>query len=217
MKPPLKDFLLVLFLCLPGASAFSGEPWQIWFSAQVKASFSEEMTFTFSEESRFSTEGRGLRRQSFQPIMDWKARDYLSFGLGGEYGHKWNGSGKESTYQEGIFYFTLSHQWNRITLSSRQRVEAGESEGNAQSEFRHKLVLAYSPRDTAWIPYISNEWFWDLSDDTGLKGNRLGLGTRYKFATGWQANAFLMLQHKWDSNNKKQHIPVGSLTIRYHF
>jgi len=217
MQLLFKNLLLAFPLCLIGTVAFSEEPWEIWLSAQMQANISEEVSFTLTEESRFSTEDRALRRQSFQPKLDWKVRDYLTFGLGAEYGHRWNASGKESTYQEGIFYFTLSHQWNRIAFSSRQRVEAGEREGDAQSEFRHKLVLTYTLRDAAWMPYISTEWFWDLSDDTGLKEIRSGLGGRYKFATGWQANAHLMMVHKWDSNNDRELIPVGSLSIRYTF
>lgn len=216
---------LVLFLSLGSALKGTENPMQGWLEVEASAPLTQQVRVEISTESRLSSEARSLRQQEVVPKLIWAAHKNVDFGVGYEYNHQWDLTGKEEVNEHlGLVFATFKYRWGQWQIKSRQKFEAGtetdcEGHSETQGTFRQKTTFSYDI--PGWpiklAPYIADEWFYDLAGECDLKQNRLIGGVVWEATDNLEVTIYGMRIDSWNSLDISQMTPVfgTSLSIKY--
>lgn len=100
-----------------------------------------------------------------------------------------------------------------LSWANRHRLEYRIRVGSQRWRYRNRFALSVEESDRNWIPFISSEFFFDLSEE-GLNQNRTTLGISWQLNPSIRLNLsymirFVKIQNLWDP------IQVAFISLTY--
>jgi hypothetical protein len=203
VKSKLLIVMLVAVLLSVAGISHGKEDSQIWSDASLSLRMSDYWKFTFSEEFRFN-DGDSIYHHSDVGISTDKLFENVEVGLNYRLYYHRKGSGEEwKQVHSPHFNFTYKSDLFELPISNRSRFQfLDNEEGLDYWKYRNKTTLKLDKLFTIYKfkPYVSNEIFVSLTDDTQINRNRLSAGLTYKLSK----NVDMKMFYLWQSSKKNK-------------
>ena len=210
--------LVVMLLTIAGVS-YGKEDSQIWSDASLSFRMSDYWKFTFSEEFRFN-DGDSIYHHSDVGISTDKLFENMDVGLNYRlYYHRKDGGQEWKQVHSPHLNFTFKSDLFDMPVSNRSRFQfLDNEEGQDYWKYRNKTTLKLDKWFTVYKfkPYVSNEIFINLRDDTQLNRNRASAGLTHKLSKNVDMKLFYLLQTS-KKNKDWSSMDVFGFTFKFKF
>jgi hypothetical protein len=199
------------------------EPVQAWFMQSYAQRMDYGLLFELETEERLVTEGREtLSRFEATPQIVWNHSPRYDFGAGYEFAQMWESDGMELQEHTGLAFFTVKLPVRDFRITSRQRFQFGAGVRGEETKeiavFRHRLRVDWDTERLPFrlVPFLSNEWFLDLTDGE-FRENRLVGGLMYRVNEALALEVFGMRLDEWNQEGEGKTSPVAGLAVNVEF
>lgn len=191
---------------------------QVWTMESVSQRLDYGLEAILEAEQRYATEhAQSFSRNEITPQLVWHYSPRYDFGVGYERMDEWDMDGVHTSADEGLIFGTVLWSLKDWKLSSRQRFQLGVEEGETTGVFRHRLQVVYEGERLPFrvMPFLANEWYYDLMDGTFTE-NRLWGGLRYRINRATEVEVFGMRVDDFTHPHELT-IPVVGLALNLKF
>jgi hypothetical protein len=183
-------------------NAQQNRAFEFWSSQGISQRLDYGLELSFENEQRLSTaKGETFRSEMVSPSLIWHYSPRYDFQVGYEGEMDWDAEGKLEVDHLGFVVATVKVPYGKWNLTSRQRLDAGDREGQTVSDFRHTLRLETEIFSKRWVPFVNDEWFLDLVEGR-VAENRAQMGVLYRWNRAWESEIYGMRRDLWEKDSR---------------
>lgn len=176
---------LLLVLSSPAAQAkHAGDDWQYWNEFDVQKKLSEEWTIRGHSEQWLRDNITDLYYYNFEGGALYSPSRFIDFGPFYRYEQQKSDKGRIVSNNQYYLEITPKYTIRKFQLSNRGRIEYNDRNvGSDYWRYRNRVKIAYPLKfaKVAVSPYVSDEFFWDITNHS-VNQNRFGGGLAWKLS-----------------------------------
>jgi len=212
--------LAMLAVCPFSARAGDDAPFESWLMMNWNQRLPYALEADLDVEQRFSAEGRAWIHSEVTPQLFWNYSPTWKFGLGYQNRIQWFDDGghvTQTTANEAVLTALARIPLADWHLSSRQRVQLGEKDGELSAFFRHQVRLEWRGNfPLRLVPFVADEWFLNMTNGEVFQ-NRLMAGIGYQINPAVRAEVFGMRFDRWNDLGEHSVTPVLGVKLEASF
>jgi len=218
----MKLFVVLSIILMIGSYAHATEEGDLQFWTNTKISFkmNQDWNFSFNEELRYEDDMDKLcYYHSDVGVSSSSLIDGVKTGFNYRlYNHR-SDNGPWHRVHSPHINLTFKGKIFDVPVSNRCRFQFIDNKDKPDLwKFRNKVTIKLDDffKIGGLKPYVSDEFFINLADDTQINRNRLSAGLSYKINSNTSINTFYLWQTSKSGNNWKDIDVIGlSLSIKF--
>ena len=194
----IKVFLLCMFLCCYSYLALAADVWEFWPGNTLKVKLNDKVSLKFLQEFRMHNDMSTFYTYVLYAGPYFKINKYIDTAIWYKFVESKEDDHWEDSHRcdiDGI----LKYDWGGFKLSNRSRFEHNFTKDSWLYRDRIKITRELETFNRKYAPYISNEFFLDISPDGGYHENRASIGVSTDFFLDTKLTLYYM------SRAKKEH------------
>ena len=194
-------------LCYTNFS-WAADDWEFWPGNTVKVELNDRVGLNFLEEFRIKNDMGTFYTYVLYTGTYVKINEYVDTAVWYKFVDSKSGSDWHASHRYDIDG-TLKYNLEGFKLSNRSRIEQNLTKDTWVYRDRVKAAREFTVFYWKFTPYISNEFFFDLSSGDGYDENRASAGLSTDFVFNTKLTAYYMSHAKESDDNWKNANVLG--------